>query len=409
MSTRYDLTTPEGLEAAVNAHGSWAALSRAAGVASSTLRDRALRFDIPTPGRPSARTGTTAGPAPEREKPDAVLEREVKSLRSQIKKLTEGETDQEAIIRRLESAIADAEPLFTPTIFRPTADGDRTAQEMVLLLSDLHASEVVSLEETRGMNQYNWPLMLERLDDVRQAILSHKEHFGFAISKLRIFMLGDMLSGDIHEELAITNDRPAAEAVVQLAYDLTEWVRALAPEFPEVVIEGVPGNHPRATRKPQAKMAHNNGDWLLYQMIGMLNPEIPVSAPRGSYNIAMICDRYRALLMHGDGIRSTMPGVPWAGVSRRVTTLEQQFSAARQPIDYVFLGHYHTTNQIDGVQARTWMNGSLKGLDEYSLKQFGSGRPAAQSLLTFHPKRGYTGSYAIELQTRQAASEGWLK
>ena len=111
--------------------------------------------------------------------------------------------------------------------------------------------------------------------------------------------------------------------------------------------------------------------------------------------------------MHGDGIRSTMPGVPWGGVVRRVTVLESQFTAARQPLDYIALGHFHTQNALDGVATKTFTNGSVKGADEYSLKQFGSGRPAAQSLLSFHPKRGWTGNYAVELQSRQPGSEGW--
>jgi hypothetical protein len=34
---------------------------------------------------------------------------------------------------------------------------------MVLLLSDLHASETVRLEATQGINEYSWDIMLERL------------------------------------------------------------------------------------------------------------------------------------------------------------------------------------------------------------------------------------------------------
>lgn len=336
---------------------------------------------------------------------------EVETLRQRVKQLSEGEAASERALLRIEQAVSKTRPLYKAKTFKPSS-GKRRPQEMVLLLSDLHASEVVSLEETRGINEYNWEIMLSRLDGVRRAILSHKQHFGFEVEKLNVHMLGDMLSGDIHDELAITNDRPTSEAIVQLAYDTAEWLKALADEFPKIHVAGVPGNHPRATKKPQAKQAHNNGDWLFYQMVAALlrgHDQFSFDFPRGSYNIQMICDRFRTLLMHGDGIRSTMPGVPWGGVIRRVTVLEQQFNAARQPLDYVVLGHFHTQNALDGVSSKTFVNGSVKGADEYSIKQFGSGRPAAQTLLTFHPERGWTGQYQVTLQESQAASEGWVK
>jgi hypothetical protein len=91
----------------------------------------------------------------------------------------------------------------------------------------------------------------------------------------------------------------------------------------------VPGNHPRATQKPQAKQAHNNADWLFYQFLAALlkgHPQFEFDIPRGSYNVQMIAERWRMLLMHGDGIRTTMPGVPWGGVIRRITVLESQFT-----------------------------------------------------------------------------------
>ena len=340
---------------------------------------------------------------------DAVLEQEIRQLRSQVKSLTEGEHTAERVIRRLERAIDVVRPQYRVSPSLPPSSS-RTPQEMVLLFSDMHASEVVSLEETRGINEYNWEIMLNRMAGISHGIRSHTEHFGFDISKLNIYLLGDSISGDIHDELAITNDRPSAEAIVQLAVDTVEWLLDLADDFPVIHLAGVPGNHPRKSKAPAAKQAHNNGDWLYYKLVEAYlqgHPNFTFDFPRGSFNVQMICDRYRALLMHGDGIRSSMPGVPWAGISRRVTTLEQQFSKNREPLDYVFLGHFHTSNSLDGIQARTWINGSVKGADEYSLKAFGSGRDASQTLLTFHPRRGHTGSYPLDLQGSQAASEGW--
>jgi hypothetical protein len=345
-----------------------------------------------------------------------ILEAENRDLRRRVRKLEEGETQTERVVQRLEEAIARTRPSWEAgsTMYRdaPGDEGpsEKTSQEMALLYSDLHATEVVSLEGTRGLNEYNWDVMLDRMAGIQRGVLSHREHYRFPISVLDVWMLGDMLSGDIHEELAITNDRPTAEGIVDLAYAHVPWLLRFAEEFPLVRVRAVAGNHPRFAQKPSAKQYHNNADWLFYKMLEALlkgHPQFEFDIPRSSMNVVKVADRWRVLLMHGDGIRTTMPGVPWGGVHRRVTTLEAQFSQARQPLDYVAFGHWHTRNSLDGIQAETIMNGSVKGVDEYSLQKFGSGRAASQTLLTIHPEHGITGNYPIHLQGRTPASEGW--
>lgn len=339
------------------------------------------------------------------------LKARVRELESHLKKVREGEVAEERVVQRLEAAIEKGDLVRTSFVSQRAAksgtDGDT---ELALLLSDTHASEVVRAEETEGMNAYDWTTMTDRLRRLVDGVLSHREHHADPITRLHVWALGDMLSGDIHDELAITNDRPTAEAVVDFAVVFADLLEELAGHFDNIEVRGVPGNHPRASKKPAAKQAHNNADWLTYRMTEALlakHPRIQFKFKRGGYQVTEVADRWRVLLMHGDGIRTTMPGVPWGGVVRRITTLEQQFSKAKQPLDYCVLGHFHTANQLDGVGARTFLNGSVKGLDEWSLKQFGSGRDASQLLLAFSRRRGWTGTYPIDLQDAVPASEGW--
>ncbi len=328
-----------------------------------------------------------------------------RELEKAVRQARTGEVETERLVSAIGDAVKAADPRYRPLAARKVKDAGE--EEAALLFSDTHASEVVKAEQTLGMNVYGWDEMLERMARLQASMLSHLGHFSSPVRTLHLWCLGDMLSGDVHDELTATNDRPGAQAAVDFGHELARFIEELVPHFERIKVAGVPGNHPRASKKPSAKDAHNNGDWIAYKVAETRlagYPSVSCNFPHAAYATVTVADRWRVLLMHGDGIRSSMPGVPWGGVVRRVTTLEQQFSAAKQPIDYVCLGHFHTANALDGVGVEVFLNGSVKGLDEYSLKQFGSGRRPAQRLLTFHPKRGVTGMRWLNLVDHLPAS-----
>lgn len=299
------------------------------------------------------------------------------------------DTFEERALQVLSDAIEARKPTYNPRVI-PTSKLSKTQHEFVLLWSDLHAGEVVSEVETNGINSYDWKTMLKRHDYIRESVFSYADNRPYPVSKLRVCALGDMLSGDIHDELVETNEVPLAEATIQFAMDGAAWLESLLERFEKVEVTGVVGNHPRAKAKPQAKRAFNNADWLAYHaMRGFLKNQKAITwdIPKASAHPVMIGNK-RCLLWHGDGVRSSMPGVPWGGVTRRATTLSQQYASKGMPLDHFFVGHFHNANAVD--QGRIIMNGSVKGPDEYSLRAFGGGGEPQQLLLTFHPRNGLT-------------------
>lgn len=67
---------------------------------------------------------------------------------------------------------------------------------------------------------------------------------------------------------------------------------------------------------------------------------------------------------------------------RRVNEIQRMHTVR---IDHYVLAHFHDPNVVQG--GRIIMNGSLKGPDEWVLKNFGSGTEPTQLLLTFDEKR----------------------
>jgi len=413
MAVQCKNLTAAQISAAVQDHGNITAAAHSLGVNAKALDSRittlGIRPDIAkiraaiAAAKPAQKAVRQIDPASEVSAEEMLTARN-KELEKAAKSQRAEKVSEERLLQRLEAVI----PTITSGYVKPVIKDRKNTDdhELVLLFSDTHAGETVSSEETLGMNSYSWEIMLERMARLQESVLSFVAHRPYRIRKLHVWFLGDMLSGSIHDELAQTNEMSDAQAIVQFATDSKDWLLGFADHFDEIEVSGVPGNHPRRAKKMTAKRAANNDDWLAYQLIRLQlqgDARFTWNIPAAAYAVTTVAERWRCLLMHGDGIRSSMPGVPWGGVVRRVTTLEQQFAKAKQPLDYVALGHFHTANALDGVGVRTFLNGSVKGLDEYSLKAFGSGRAPSQVMLTFHPKRGVTDISLIDLVDSEPA------
>lgn len=364
----------------------------------STYQNHCQERGIPTAKQAAKVTHTPGADMPQVYELEIAQQR-IKELESAVRKDRKANVYDERVAVAVEKNLERVKPKYKARPI-PAGKASKTGHEFVLLLSDLHAGEQVSLEETGGINSYNWDIMLKRLGKLREAIASYQDNRPYPISKLRIFGLGDQLSGNIHAELEATNEIPLAEATVQLGADLGDYIESFTELFPEVSFDGVVGNHPRAHKKPWAKQGYDNADWTSYHIAARMlrkHERITFDIPKSSQHAVTICDRWNAVLFHGDGIRSAMPGVPWGGVTRRVNALAPSYLAIGRQVHYWFLGHFHQANWVQTNAGWIGMNGSVKGPDEYSLKQFGGGAPAQQCLLTFHPEHGATDFSVIDL------------
>jgi transposase-like protein len=325
-----------------------------------------------------------------------MLRQENAELRRALARARSDDVKFERVLEALEASLRVAAPTYRPKVVRSMPG--RQPHTLILLWSDQHAAEAVSLEQTNGLNEYNWEIMMRRHDELRRGIASWAAVFG-PVDRLLILALGDGLSGNIHEELAETNEMPLAEATVQWGVDAAEWLRTLPDVIPwakraVVDVVAVPGNHPRAHKKPRAKHKHDNADWVSANIMRQaLSREdwISFQVPRGSRHLVDVHGR-KILAMHGDAVPpSAMVGVPWGGVIRLEARLRNQFH-----YDHIAMGHFHEPNIIGN--RRIWVNGSVKGPDEYGVERYGGGAGPSQLLIPFHPRYGMVGCQFIDLE-----------
>ena len=185
-----------------------------------------------------------------------VQQRLASQLRHVTRQYQQALKEKVAVDRLVEAAVdalQAAEPVRPLAITRSVES--KSPHQVVALLSDVHVGEVVSASETNNLGEYNMEIFHRRLNLWTAKVLELVElrRQRLHVPRLSLFMLGDMVSGDIHDELTQTNDATVMEQVVQATQALSRAILTLSPHFETIEVAGVVGNHGRMARKPYYK------------------------------------------------------------------------------------------------------------------------------------------------------------
>jgi hypothetical protein len=316
---------------------------------------------------------------------------ELASLRSHVKTLEAHVLTDERVRKELLKISTEAvePPKWLATPPKRVTD---TAGVPVLFASDWHWGEVVRPAEIGGVNEYNLKIAHERARSfVTVAIDLLKNHLKSGNYPGIVFILGgDMISGEIHEELAQTNELESIPAMLDLLGVLIWCIDTLAKEFGHVFVPCVTGNHGRTTRKPRAKRRnHTNFDWLVYQLLQKHyanDKRVQFLIPEGPDAYFKVYGT-RYLLTHGDQFRGGDGMIGALGpISRGDKKKRSRNVQTDRSFDVMLLGHWHSYIHLN----RFIVNGTLKGYDEYADANNFDVEPAQQALWITHPDHGIT-------------------
>lgn len=324
------------------------------------LKRRGYTMGSATVGRwlEKARSGST--------RPEDVhrARRELDRLRKQI-----AEQEQQ---QREESALNDIWRGLSADSLKPpawTAPRRARAGQSILMaaLGDTHFDEVVSPFEIENLNAYNRQIAEQRIKKYFSNVVQIGRDYlhNVDINGLVLGLLGDMVSGTIHEELAETNEAHIIPSCLHWTEQLAAGIELLAKQFGRIHVAGVVGNHGRTTKKPRSKgRVEDNFDFLIYALLAKHFadiPEITVQVPTGAdLDVEVYGSRYR--LTHGDQFRGGS-GIAGAlspmmiGQARK----SKNAAAAKRPFDYLVMGHWHQYYDFKRIIAC----GCIKGFDEY--------------------------------------------
>ena len=328
------------------------------------------------------------------------LRSEVVRLRSELKGAL-GRADEATKRADLLESI-DGNALAPPEWVLQTPKGKTHHAIITAFLSDTHFDETVRASEMNGVNAYNREIAVLRLQKFFRGVIKLSRDYiaGVKIDGLVLPLGGDIVSGNIHEELERTNAAPILDTVQYWPEQIAAGIELLLKFFPNIYIPCVVGNHGRLRKKPQYKTrVRDNYDWLIYKILAGYfrdNPRVTFNVPDSPdchYNVF----KTRYLLTHGDQF-SGGGGIGGLAVPimRGDAKKQQRETALGRSYDYMHIGHWHQRRNLGSVL----INGSPKGYDEFAAQHNFSYEVPQQSMWVTTPERGMTFEAPIFVQSK---------
>jgi len=357
------------------------------------------------------RVGKERGMTPSAGTPDAD---DVQGLKSKVKRLEaalkshENQSEQGCQIKAVIGAMGRQVEELDPPPWTVTPQKKATSPGVpTLFLSDLHWGETVFPSQINNVNEYNVKIAHKRMDTCVSSAIHLLKIIspGMDYPGIAIPLGGDMISGNIHDELTATNEINSMPAVLDLYGVLVGVISAMADQFKHVFLPCVSGNHGRDTKKIWNKDRHHTSfDWLLYRFLAKHfdgDKRVTFFIPDSSDAYYKVYN-HAYLLTHGDQFRGGDGLIGCLGPIIRGDHKKRSRNAQiDMEYDTMLLGHFHQYLH----HGRVIVNGSLKGYDEYAYSgNFGFEQPQ-QALWITHPCHGQTFRMPVFVGNQQAGAK----
>jgi transcriptional regulator with XRE-family HTH domain len=287
---------------------------------------------------------------------------------------------------------------FRPVIITPKHGGKGEATA-IICANDWHFEEKVDRAAVNGVNEYNLAIAGRRAQKFWASVSSLIDmcRSRSRIDSIVVNLLGDFITGVIHEELMATNTLTPAEATVAVFEQLVSGLGFLKKETKakEIIAVCVCGNHGRFTKKQWNKKGPGMSfEWMLYKLMAKWfaaqnNKVVRFVLPQGAMTYITVYGRV-IRVMHGDNINygGGIGGVH-IPLRKAIDTWNTQVRA-----DYNYLGHWHT--DLTGEDYR--ISGSMIGFNEYSIRIKARFQRPSQAFELQHPRYGATARFPIILE-----------
>lgn len=269
-------------------------------------------------------------------------------------------------------------------------NNQKMSDELVIMLSDIHAGEIVKSESTVGLNEYNMKIMEQRMKNIFNNANSIINDSNCNFKKLNVFLLGDIVSGIIHNELK--EGISMIDQVYVTASVIAEMIYKWSTMFSHVDVSCVVGNHGRLDKPVVFKNKHDNFDGFVYHAIKIHLKNVKnvhIEIPKCPWLVKKI-EGHTFLLTHGDSRVPGYNGISYYKLDKMDSNASKTFSNILNiKIDNICVAHYHvpaTLGRIGG--GKILVNGCVIGTGDFALYAMNMGTTPTQRMFKVHKKYG---------------------
>jgi len=253
--------------------------------------------------------------------------------------------------------------------------------DMLVILSDFHIGQCFD----SAWGKYNSDIAFKRVEQLAEKV--RKVQYKHKSENLYIAISGDLISGNIHKSIAITNREDvitqikiASKIIINFCYNMSKY-------FNKVYVTNVAGNHSRIDKKDDALHSERLDDlvgWVVNSSLQHISNIIFISN-RLDIGIAEMSIRGKHYVsVHGDYDKFSK-----SGVENLVMMIGY--------IPYaVLFGHMHVCSLDECNGVKMIRGGSLAGAgDQYTIEKRLSGKPA--QMICICDEGGVDCYYPVEL------------
>lgn len=276
-------------------------------------------------------------------------------------------------------------------------------EHLVMHLSDGHHDQVITHDDSGGLEQYDFPISMcraERLVDTTLKWTQQTLAPQFSFPSLTVLAYGDHTSGEIHGAVQRSYFRNCFKNCHAIGQLHALMYRDLCPYFNQVNIVYVPGNHGRRSNKKDYHGAHDNWDYLIAKTAQLYCKDIDnikFCIPN-SFSCNVDIGGVGFHIFHGDDVRSSL-GIPWYGLEKRrhrMMALENVRNGV--PIRYYCCGHFHRPGSTTEVNGEMLINGAWPATDAYAYNSLGGYTEPSQLIHGVNKKYGITWRLPVKLK-----------
>lgn len=259
--------------------------------------------------------------------------------------------------------------------------------EVFMVASDWHVEEDVPRDSVHGLNQYDPDIAKYRAEKffVNGLKLANMIARDCDVTTLNLGMIGDLFSGNIHEDLAESNHLGPASAA-QFAQDLLTGGIQFLLENSDLNLRLIfmDGNHGRMTRQMRVQTRGDNSlELFMMRQIAKYfadEPRIESVLPSSELLYTNHFENFKIRWTHGDSIRYA-GGI--GGLTIPLIKAVRNWDKA-QPANLTVLGHFHQL--FNGGEFIC--NGSLIGYNAFAQYIRASPEAPRQAFFSVNARNG---------------------